>query len=475
MEVCWSEDPEMLSGWIAESREILNGAEAALLALESDPDDVEQLEIVFRAFHTLKGTSAFMGASVMADLAHRAEDLLARIRSGEVRCEGAIADLALRSADMLRELLHAMERAGAGTEDDPPEGLHELTRALAGPLPVSGSGSVPADNDAGGATRIGDILVARGSVSREVLERVARESGGAPLGIALVRAEAVSVTEVAHALRRQRQASGGSAPTIRVRADRLDRLAELAASLAREHSLLGASTSAEADTESAVRDRIGRLTSELNELARALRLASLEEVFVPLNRLARDAARRSDRQVQLFTTGGSVEVDREAARVLGEALGHMVRNAVGHGIEPSDERVLAGKRPGGRITIAATVADAEVVVRVEDDGRGLDHDAIVRHAERQGLTPGSDVNREDGLLDLLSRPGFSTAPAVTDVAGRGVGMDVVRTNVATLGGTLTVTSVAGTGTTFEIRFPLVDPQSSATDASVTAEACLERP
>jgi two-component system, chemotaxis family, sensor kinase CheA len=380
------------------------------------------------------------------------------MRDGEIRCEGANADLALRSADLIKELIRGVQSALCGTPAVIPTEYEELVRALSAPLPAAGS-APPSAAEADEVPRIGDIMVEGGRVSREAVERVAESAEGTPLGIALVRAEAASVSEVAQALRKQKRSADGDMAdaSVRVRTDRLDRLVDLVGELVVAQSMTAqdpaAGNGVNGDLVRKI-SQVSKIVRELQDLSMSMRMVPLKPTFQKIARLVRDVAKKSGKHVEFVTEGEDTEIDRNMVDVIADPLVHMVRNAIDHGIEPPRQREVLGKPAVGRLRLAAYHARGNVVVELQDDGRGLDRDKLVAKAVSRGLIESEKGMADRDVYNLIFAAGFSTAEQVTELSGRGVGMDVVRRNVESLRGQVEITSEQGQGSTFSLRLPL---------------------
>ena len=401
-------DRELLPDFIIESHECIAASEAALLRLEDEPSDVEAVNTVFRAFHTVKGTSAFLGLARLTAFAHEAESLLSRVREKEIAYTRSCADLSLRSVDMLKELLAAVEVALAGDGAlTVPVGYHELVYALAH---YDASTTLPAKQHA----------------TANVAPKPARVEAG-------------------------RDA------TIRVRTDRLDRLIDMVGELVIAQSMIAGDELFENRTQHALQRKVthaGKIVRELQALSMSMRMVPLRTTFQKLTRVVRDTSVKAGKEVQFVTDGNDVEIDRTLADLLGDPLVHMVRNAVDHGVEGPDERERAGKAREGVVRLSAFYASGNVVVELVDDGRGLHREKLVRKAIEKGLIESDRGMSDNDVFALIFAPGFSTADAVTDLSGRGVGMDVVRRNLESIRGRVEIRSSPGRGTTFSIRLPL---------------------
>ncbi len=470
-------DPDLVKKFIAESRDLIDSAEAALLSLETDPEDMDSLNTVFHAFHSIKGTSGFFGLTFLSDLAHSTESFLSRIRDHEIRYTGGYADLAFRSIDMLKELIQRVED---GEPISKPDSYDDLMLLLDTP-DVFGI-SEQLNGSAKTIPRLGDILVAQGKADRKELEAAITDKGedpmsgvlpttlapaGAitdkveePIGLALVRSRTASLTDVAEALRTQRRMAGRERQvesSVRVRTDRLDRLIEMVGELVVAQSMVVQDeTVAHGGHYELLRKvtHTGKIVRELQELSMSMRMVPLKSTFQKMARLARDLARKNGKLVNFIAEGEDTEVDRNMVDVINDPLVHMVRNAIDHGIEPPDIRKQNGKPRAGTLRLSAYHSGGSVVVEIEDDGKGLDRESIIEKAVSKGLIESDKGISVNEVFKLIFRPDFSTAEKVTKVSGRGVGLDVVKKGVDALRGRIEITSEPGTGCTFSLRLPL---------------------
>ena len=445
-------DLSMLPDFLTESREYVEGAEAALLTLEGDPEEAESINVVFRAFHTVKGTAAFLGLDPISGFAHHAESLFDRFREGELRCAGSLADLSFRSVDMLKALLDSAEPMLAGEPLRLPAGYSELMELLGDPAAV---GKLNA-----GDARLGDILVAEGKAKRGAVEAAAATQGENPIGVALVRDKAASLTDVGQALRKQKASQGGTESvadaSVRVRTDRLDQLVDMIGELVIAQSMIAQDALVTQAGDTFVRKvtHADKIVRELQDLSVSLRMVPLKTTFQKMARLVRDTARKANKEVELITEGEDTEIDRTMVDIIGDPLVHMIRNAVDHGIEPPKARQATDKPRQGTVRLSAYHAGGNVVVELQDDGKGLDRERILKKAIEKGVIAADAVLSDHETLNLIFAPGFSTAEQVTDLSGRGVGMDVVKRNVESVRGRIDVSSEPGRGSIFQIRLPL---------------------
>jgi two-component system chemotaxis sensor kinase CheA len=451
-------DLELLGEFVTESREFIAEAESALLSLEVDPEKMEAVNTVFRAFHTIKGTSGFLGLKPLTDIAHHAESLLSKVRNREIRFSGGYADLALRSIDTLKGLVEQVDQATRGTPMVLPSGYQELLRLLKRaereqfPESLIETSTEP--------LRVGDILVAAHKVDREKVDEVAAQQGGEPIGVALVRSKAASLTDVAKALRAQQKiaaAEKSTESTVRVRTERLDRLIDMVGELVIAQSMVAQDVTVGDGAHHELAKKIshaGKIVRELQDLSMSMRMVPFRATFQKTARVVRDLARKSGKIIEFEVKGQDTEIDRNMVDLITDPLIHMVRNAVDHGIESPDEREKVGKPRSGLIGVKAFHSGGNVVVELSDDGRGLDRDKVIQKAMASGLIESDKGLTELDIYNLIFEPGFSTATEVTDVSGRGVGLDVVKRNVEALRGRIEISSSSGSGCKFSLRLPL---------------------
>jgi two-component system chemotaxis sensor kinase CheA len=464
-------DFDLLRDYVTECREHIEAAETALLTLEATPGDREAVHSIFRAFHTIKSASGFLGLDWVREFAHYGESLLARVRDGEIHLTGGQADLALQACDALRTMTQSLNALKGGDPAPIPSDYVTLLDALRQPDRPSVT-----EATATLAPRVGDLLVATGRATREALEAAAARDQGTPIGEMLVRAGAATAVDVARALRMQREIEGGlSEETVRVTTERLDRLVSIVGELVIVQSLVIADPALTAHR----RDRLarnlaqaGKLARELQDLTMGLRMVPLRGTFQRMARLTRDLGRRFQVPVRLVIEGADTEIDRRMVEALCDPLTHMIRNAVDHGIEPVAQRLRAGKPETGTLRLRAYHAGDNVVIELSDDGRGLDRERIRAGAVNHGLIESTTPLTDGEILALIFEPGLSTAEQVTDVSGRGVGMDVVRRSVESLKGRVDVASAPGRGTTFTLRLPLTLALSDALVVRVGSERFL---
>ncbi|MCD6287886.1 MAG: chemotaxis protein CheA, partial [Candidatus Hydrogenedentes bacterium] len=459
-------DPELLGDFVVEAMEHLEEADVHLLTIETEPENSEALNAVFRAFHTIKGVAGFLALDDIGSLAHEAENLLDRARKGELVLAGAAIDVTFDAVDALKNLVTIVRGCLSNGEPMPkdpslPDLLSRIKDVSNGQVPNN-----PLHVAVEPGKKVGEILVERCAVTKENVEAALDEQKKADeppkLGEQLVRDGKASAKDVAQALRSQKSGTDRQMTkvknTVKVDADRLDQLVDTIGEMVIAESMV--SQSPELDnviSQQFIRrvTHLDKITRELQEMAMSLRMIPVRGTFQRMARLVRDLAKKGGKQVKFVMAGEDTELDKTVVDHIGDPLVHMVRNAVDHGIENSvDERVAAGKSPVGRIELRAFHKGGNIYIEIEDDGQGLDRDAILAKAQERGLIKESDSLSDRDVYNLIFEPGFSTAKVVTEVSGRGVGMDVVRRNIEALRGQVEITSTPGKGSVFSIRLPL---------------------
>lgn len=497
--------------FLAESREHLSACNHLLLEWERHPDAAEPVGGLFRAVHTIKGMAATMGYAPVADLAHRMESLLDRQRRGAARASDELLQLLFRATDALERAI-GLSVAGRAGEAELAPLLAELDaaaakvappstprRARAPEQPVAAPEPAVAAPAETAATAVPAAPPTPGRVVEVVLRAEAALKGGRAM-IVLARAAAVGTvhgvtppsaafeaedfdgrvtfrletTAAPEAIERALRAAGdvervtvsdeaarvvadaGRSRHIRVDLRRLDALMDLIGELVTARGRLNELAARQRDP--AMDDlalQISRLSSDLQAEIIQARMTPVWQIFDRFPRLVRDVARELGKSVTLRVEGKEIELDRAILDELGDPLMHLLRNAVGHGIESPAERRQAGKKAEGEIVLSAVRERASVTITIADDGRGIDRRAILAKAQRDGLVdPHLEALTDDQLLRVIARPGFTTATTVTAVSGRGVGIDVATTRLRAVGGTIEVRSEVGKGTTFVLRLPI---------------------
>ncbi|WP_054698655.1 chemotaxis protein CheA [Desulfosarcina cetonica] len=445
------EDREIVSGFIVESLESLETVEVSLIDLEQDDSEKEGINAIFRAFHTIKGVSSFLGFMRINRLAHRSENLLDKIRSGEFIVDGDVIDVILDSVDLLKRLIQGVQTGmeGGGPLDI---GLN-IAPVVARIEAIQAAGDM-ADSP------IGEILVDQGAISRQHLDDALTQQKAAPgkkLGRILVEAGATSPKQVAAAAGAKKVSGQRMDLQVKVDTLKLDSLVDLTGELVIAQSMLRQHPYIVNSGDQHLLHTLGQLnqiTSSLQTMTMSLRMVPIKSTFQKMLRLVRDLAKSSGKKVQLRMTGEDTEIDRNMVDELYEPMVHMIRNSVDHGLETPEDREAVNKSPMGTISLKAYHKGGNIVVEIDDDGRGLNRDRILQKARANGLIDDDSRLSDSEIYNLIFQPGFSTARAVTEISGRGVGMDVVKKAIERLRGRVDIQTTAGQGSTFYISLPL---------------------
>jgi two-component system chemotaxis sensor kinase CheA len=441
-----AQDPELISDFIVESREHLANIETQVLTLEREPTDSESLNAVFRGFHTIKGLAGFLEVWEVQKLAHEVETVLDRARDSQWTINGDGIDVILESADHLRRWIAHLELLLQQRPSEPPqrdEGL--LSRiVLLCSEPDSGAPGLAAIAAAVAATPelpIAEPMVVDQPTAPPLLAPPPPAQPAAPTASA------------------QPAPQSGQRETMAVKVDtaKLDYLVDMAGEMVIAESLVRHDQELAAIKNPLLHRKIAhmtRITAELQKTAMAMRLVPMGPLFRRMARLVRDLSRQFGKQVEMETQGDDIELDRTIVEELADPLMHMVRNALDHGIEFPSERSSAGKPAAARLLLKAQHLAGQVVIEITDDGRGLDREKILKRATERGLVQSANTLTDTEVFNLIFEPGFTTAAQVTNVSGRGVGMDVVRRHIEKLRGRIEIRSTPGHGATFLLKLPL---------------------
>ena len=498
--------------FLTESREHLSAINHALLELERTRGGAESVSAVFRAVHTIKGMSATMGYTSVAELAHEMESLLDRVRRGERSVSSEVSEALFKAADALEQSIEAAVAERDGSPDVAPlvarlrrlgEGgkAHRGSRPAAAAAPDGWSAADPGGEGVLVRVRIADSAPLRGvraflalqkaralgtvlgvapseeDIQQERFEsdfalRLQTTASAAQIEQAVASVGDVDAVQIEGALAGEAPATGDGRPSapaapgpesgarqqrhVRMDLRRLDNLMNLIGELVITRGRLAEISRGLADPalDEAV-TQASRLVSDLQDEIMSARMVPVWQVFDRFPRLVRDATRSLEKQIDFSVEGKEIELDRSMLDEIGDPIVHLLRNAIDHGIETPAQRRKAGKPETGRLSLSAARDRSAVVIRVVDDGRGIDRARVLERAKSIGLAePGKTDLSDDELIRLISRPGFSTAERVSDISGRGVGIDAVQNRVRSLGGSVDIRTSPGQGTTVTVRLPV---------------------
>ncbi len=467
---------DLIGEFLTETNESLAQLDTELVRLEQEPNNHEVLSSIFRLMHTIKGTCGFLGLPRLEAVAHAGENILGKFRDGELAVTADAVTLILRCIDAIRDLLGALEATGHEPDGDDSSliaALNQMANGEAAQAQPSPSTEVP------NVAETGPVFADDGfPVAAELLAEVeaALAQGEAKPVVAPPPPPAPSVPNPAPQPRSSTEESrdpASAAATIRVQVGVIENLMTLISELVLTRNQLMQTQRVQGTSEFKVPlQRLSHITSDLQEGVTKMRMQPIGNAWNKLPRIVRDLSVDSGKKIELVTKGADTELDRQVLEMIKDPLTHMVRNAADHGIEMPAQRRQSGKNESGTITLEAYHEGGHIVIRISDDGKGLDLPRIREKILAKGLASESELAAmsEQQVLHFIFRPGFSTAEQVTAVSGRGVGMDVVRTNIERIGGTIELSSVTGLGTTFLIKIPL----TLAIVSALIVEVCGER-
>jgi len=504
-------DAELRNDFLVEAGELVQRLGEQLIGLETSPRDADLLNAVFRAFHTVKGGAGFLAIEPMVQLCHHAEDLLNVARNGQLLLDAERMDALLEALDLLNDMMAALA-SGDAMAMPPPSLLQRLTPgAAAAPAPkpksvappvapppsdgsiddsefealldsLYGTGGAPGapaassesgsisddefeallDNlhgkggTPGAAESVPAPSTASGTISDDEFESLLDNlhgKGSAPGAQASAPAPVAAPAPAAPA----KQAVPAPENTVRVDIARLDALVHRAGELVLvRNRLLSLAAKTGDETLELAATELDRVADALQNAVLGMRMQPVGRLFQRFPRIVRDLSRQLGKDVELVQEGEGTDLDRSLVEALADPMVHLIRNALDHGLEMPEERERAGKSRKGKVTLGASQRGERIVITVSDDGRGMNPEVLRRKAVEKGLMDDAQASRltENECYEIIFRPGFSTAATVSDISGRGVGMDVVKTRVVELGGTLSVRSQLGRGSTLELAVPL---------------------
>src|SRR5208337_4773315 len=466
---------DIVREFLVESTENLDQLDRDLVALEKDPRAQNILASIFRTIHTIKGTSGFLGFTKLGSVTHVGESLLSEMRDGELVLNSEITSGLLVMVDAVREILANIEATGQEGDRDYQtliESLNRLQNLQPATLPVkagllsaasSSSAQEGAPEENGEVDKpLGEILVDNGKTSPEqVASALSKQDQGDPrrIGEILVENGSVKPPDVLEAMQGQKEvrALAATDSNIRVDVSLLDKLMNLVGELVlARNQILQFSTTQQDPAFLSTSQRLNLITTELQEGVMKTRMQPIGNIWSKFPRVVRDLATSCGKQVNIEMEGKETELDKTIIESIKDPLTHLVRNAVDHGVETPERRLASGKSPEGHLLLRAFHEGGQVNIEISDDGAGIDLERVKQKALEKGLiTPDQAARLSDReLLNLLFLPGFSTAEKVTNVSGRGVGLDVVKTNIEKIGGTVDIQNRVGHGTTVKIKIPL---------------------
>lgn len=464
-------DPEFLQDFILETKDHIESIEMDSLVLETEPENTETIHSMFRAFHSIKGLAGFVEQDLIQKIAHQTETLLDQCRKGRMKVTRKIIDLVLASGDLIKKIcentalnkdkdfitladkhVEKLQNAGNDTqqEEEPEPAKDEKVKSV---LRIK---------------RLGEILVEQGKVGEndmdDALTMQKEKYAGLKLGQVLIKEKKVEVKDVLETIRIQEDAKSSGKKEfssdnafIRVPVHKVDSLADMMGELIIIESLIEQEASIHFGSNDKFINnllRMSRIMKDIQNLSMSLRMVALKSTFQKILRIGRDTAVELNKNINVQMTGEETEIDRGVAEKMLDPLVHLIKNSISHGIEQEKERKMAGKPEQGQVEVKAYSKRGNVYIEVSDDGKGIEIEKVYKKALDKKLVDPSVNYRDDEILNFIFLPGFSTAEKVDNISGRGVGLDVVRTEVLKIGGKVEVSSRPGEGTTFTLKIPI---------------------
>jgi two-component system chemotaxis sensor kinase CheA len=436
------QDAPLVTDFVAEATEHIESAETGLLELENKPGNAEVLNKIFRSFHTIKGMAGFLNLTEIGTLAHSAENVLDLARKNKLAISGPISDLIFEVIDAKKRMLATLKECVHASKPIPSypvaaQLMEKLKLAAEGKLTQSQPSAVP---QAAATPQVTATPQATAVSQPAAVPQTTVPQPAAPL----VAVEQKETTE------------SHDKENIKVSTARLDKLINTVGELVIAQLMV-----AEESGNNLLANELARKVShqskiirELQELSMVMRMVPIQGVFQKMARLVRDLSHKTDKPVDFVTSGDETELDRNIVDKITDPLVHMIRNSVDHGIESQEDRKKAGKNPTGRIDLRAYHQAGNIVIEIQDDGKGLNKERILQKAIESGFAQAGQQLSEEEIFKLIFKAGLSTAEKVTAVSGRGVGMDVVKRNIDSLRGKIEISSTLGKGAIFKIRLPL---------------------
>jgi Chemotaxis protein histidine kinase and related kinases len=442
---------DLLREFVTETNESLDVVDVELVRFEQDPNNAKILDNIFRLVHTIKGTCGFLGLPRLEALAHAAETLMGKFRDGAPASSEAVT-LILATIDRIKIILESLE-----SEQREPEGADDdLIASLEGMVDRISVGGAKPESEHSVGTLVHQVLERPLREGEDTLDDLERAFRNTATEAEPAKSPKPAATAVDAAVKEDETGKSAN-QSIRVTVDTLEHLMTMVSELVlTRNQLLEIVRRHEESEFKTPLQRLSNVTAELQEGVMKTRMQPIGNAWQKLPRIVRDLSNELGKKIDLEMQGADTELDRQVLDLIKDPLTHMVRNSADHGLETAEERRAVGKPEHGLIRLSAYHEGGYIIIRIADDGRGLDSGRIKAKAIAQGLVSEVDAEKlpENQIHKFIFAPGFSTAAKVTNVSGRGVGMDVVRNNIDQIGGTIDVKSVAGAGLSFTIKIPL---------------------
>ncbi|MGL1893556.1 MAG: chemotaxis protein CheA [Spirochaetaceae bacterium] len=448
------QETDMLEKFYDEATEHLNSAQVVLVDLEYDPENVESINTIFRAFHTIKGSAAFLGVKNVEDVAHVVENMLSLVRDGKLKISGQLIDVIFYGIKFLEDLFRVLPSC----QYDIPRVISSYKTMDTQPLIALVEKIVKESSK----RKLGEILEDMGKIDSSIVGQILQkqETEGKRFGDILIEEEIITPKDIDDAVKIQKKEKIQSS-FVKVHASKLNDLVDMVGELVVTQSMISQSSLDLENSNNSLDKNIDQLITisrSIKNIVLGMGMVSIGEVFNKLKVVIRNASRDVGRVINVQLIGEDTELDRNLIEAIYDPLVHMVRNSVDHGIEDGTDRVAKGKSDVGHITISATHKGNGIEVTIEDDGKGIDKDIVIKKALAKELIKEEEVSwyheHEREVFMLLFEPGFSTKENVSELSGRGVGLDVVKKNIESVRGKIDIQSTPDEGTKFTLKLPL---------------------
>jgi two-component system chemotaxis sensor kinase CheA len=441
-------DLEFLEDFILEAKDHLENIDSQVIELEKNPDDEEIIHSMFRAFHTIKGLAGFVNQTAIQHIAHQTETLMDACRKGKISVDKVLVDLILGSSDLIKQICGDISLVNQRVfQTEITLHMEKLENFEMTSLEKSSS------------KKIGEILVEQHLIApqevEEVLEKQKNDYPELKFGEIAVKEEKVKPVEVINALKLQQNKQ--SEEYMRISTGKVDNLVDMVGELIITQALIEQHASNNYGGDSffiANLGRMERITKDLQNISLFLRMVALKSTFQKISRIARDTIKELGKDINFSTIGDDTEIDRVVTEKLLDPLVHLVKNSISHGIESPEERIAAGKSAQGNVVINAYNKRGNIYIEIIDDGAGINTERVYQKALEKGLVDASKEYTEKEIQEFIMLPGFSTLDVANNISGRGVGMDVVKTEISKIGGKIEIFSEKGKGSKFILKIPV---------------------
>lgn len=443
---------EIKKDFLNEAKDLLDSTEQSFLELERDPGNKSLVEAIFRFAHNLKGSSRAVGFGQIAELTHKAENVVLALKEGRIEVTSHIVSTLLDFNDKAREMIEGLSENIEATFEYQ-DLLNAFENVLSGKAPEETHAPAPVPEP---VQEVASVAAEEFSEDPEEVIRRFNEQAEADYQAALAKeaqAQAPVVQEVKKEVKKEiKKDSKKEDETLRVSLSRLEKLNDLIGELVILQAFVESSLTKHGDHKTA--RSLGKLCKDIQGLSMSMRMVAIGPTFQKLSRIVRDTSKILNKKVNLVLIGEDTEIDKTVLESLGDPLVHIIRNSIDHGVETPEERIAAGKSEMGTVEVMAFHEGNFLVIQITDDGKGINSAKLIEKAKSKGILSQNAALTDQQGIELIFHPGFSTKEQVSEVSGRGVGMDVVKTNVESLGGEVKVRSKVGSGSCFRIMLPL---------------------